>query len=157
MKIAGTKNVGAWERMNRFIQKEAATSSGSQTIQDVIQGIESLPAYVVSINDQTAKAGAGGIGDPVSEEGLAAAFAENGVPLQVWMGVQSFATYTRTGSTGNYKYVKDGEKEAREFGGDLRKALTVYKFMKRELQDVADVDSRAAGNPGGLPDLDPSV
>jgi len=149
MKIAGRKNAGAWFRMNKAIKEMTAEDVGFLTT--VIGNLDGIDAAFSAIDTMASQIGFAHADKPSSSSEWAVYMANNGIPLQIWMGNLSYATYTRSGTTGAYEYAKDGEAAIRVFGKQLRKAVTKFVFGRRAIRDAFNFGLRSEGNVGGYP------
>jgi len=150
MKIAGRKNDGAWYRTNKVIKTLSVEEAT-----DLATKIEDLPSMPNFLEAVQAIAGQAGISTthpsyPASTGTLAQTYSTAGVPRQVWFGNWSYDTYEKTGTAPDFVYTKTHWEIAQSFGEEIRKAMKEFLFARRALKDIANVEDRDAGNPGGI-------
>jgi hypothetical protein len=148
MKIAGRKNDGAWWRANQTLHGLSDSQKGN--LVTLLSSTSEATAALAALQTIATKAGismpSDMVGSPVS---WCHSLIYDGVPRQVWFGVTTFDTYTKQTDG---RYVKDAEPAMRLFAIKLRKIITQFIFASRELNDVLDIGTIDAGNPGGIPD-----
>lgn len=154
MKIAGTRNSGAWYRFNNYLHSDGVDPTDVTALAAIIQAIDSLPAYLTALATIATDVGVSLPTELSSATAFASVLTSNGIPLNVWMGTLAFTTYTEGDSANAIKSKPEHLAEARAFAGDLRKACTKWKFAQREFIDLANKKTRAQGNPGGIADAD---
>jgi len=152
MKIAGRKNDGAWFRTNKVIQGLNASEQVSLATQ--IELMDSMGSYLEAIQELAGQAGisSGHPSYPASAEVLAGTYSSIGIPRQSWYGQWSYDTYEKTGTAPDFKYTKTHWQAAHNFGKEIRELMKDFLFARRALLDLANVQNRDAGNPGGIAD-----
>lgn len=146
MKIAGRKNPGAWFRANKVIKSLSETERNN--LAGLLKGSPNADTAFNDFKGMIISAGVTFPGLPTTKDAWCISMAANGIPWQVWNGVLSFTTYTKTGG----KYYPAAQSSMHYFSVDVRKIVTRFLFGRRAAKDVFDVGGPTEGNPGGLPD-----
>lgn len=155
MKIAGTKNTGAWFRFNKRLQ--TLTEAERADMHDYL--ISNLLFLDAVFNDTVSLATEAGITNgafPTTSSQWLSTMLVEGIPLQIWMGKPTFTTYTRAGTTGHYTYTANYVSNRTQFANELRGFSKRWIHAMRQLRDVYDVGTKSENNPGGLPNADPT-
>lgn len=147
MKVAGRKNDGAWYRANVMIK--ALDSGEKEALQTQIEGLVEMDTYLTAVQEFYQAAGLEGVTFyPNDPETLASGYVQNGIPRQTWMGILSYDTYTRSGTTGDYTYEPNHRQAAAQFGKAIRRLVKQFTFARRQAYDLTN--KQTAGNPGGI-------
>lgn len=151
-KRAGLKNDGKWFRTNKVIAQLNETEKTA--LKNQIVELEELEPFFDAYRDLVEIAGLEDDDEfPTTKDEFAQNLVDDGIPRQVYMGVLSYDSWSKEEVPGQgTKYKPVHQEEARKFGSELRKVLSDFLTMRRQARDLANVGTRAEGNPGGDPD-----
>jgi hypothetical protein len=156
MKISGAKNTGAWYRANKLIK--SLDGSERDALAAILNGLTYADSTWNDITDFAAQTGIdiAETGAPDSTGSWIESMLLNGIPLQIWMGKLSFTTYTLSGAPGARTATPNYQQNVFKFSQQLRKAVRTFSFARREFLDLTNTKDLTTGNPGGLPNIDPT-
>lgn len=151
MKRAGAKNDGAWYRANKAIGK--MTTIERLSLATKINSHAATAAMFAALEELSASVGVQAVEAGMTDVAAwVTALTTKGIPRQLWLGVMTFDTYTKVGDV----YKKDHAAQAFAFGTVIRKTVRDFIFGLREVKDVYNLGNITTGNPGGLPDDNPT-